>query len=592
MPEIFPSDGFMPHGHCYLWQPALVWLHLASDLLIALAYTTIPFTLVYFIRKRKDVPFRWIFLWFGLFIVSCGGTHVFEAWNLYHAQYWLAGLAKAFTAVASLATAFLLVRVVPEAIALPSPDDLRRANEGLRTSEERYRALVETAREMIVTVDLEGRFTSVNTAFETLTGWPRGEWLGRSLTEIVHPEDIAPCMAALEAAVRGEASPTITHRIRTRGGDWLTFESTVTPQLRDGRVAAVLGVARDVTARVRAEVALSESRRWLSAVFENARDAILVFDNEGRYVEANPAAAELLGYSRDELLSMTTREVTPLAHRGHMPGEWHAFHERGGYSDEYSLQRKDGSVCDTEFRSVANILPGLHFAIGRDVTDRKRMEREREALLRRLVQLQEEERRSISRELHDEVGQLLTGLRLMIERSDTAGAADRREEMIRVVNELIARVRDLSMDLRPPMLDELGVLPTLLWQIERFEKQAGLAVDFRHSNLNRRFPPEVELTAVRVVQEALTNVARHAGVTSVRVEVWANEQTLGVQIEDEGRGFDVEASLRGHSSGLSGIRERCRLLRGSLRIESISGTGTRLLVELPLDRHAGAEAAS
>ena len=91
MPGLFSSDVFMPHGHCYLWKPGLVWLHLTSDLLIALAYTTIPFTLVYFIRRRKDVPFRWIFLWFGLFIVSCGGTHAFEAWNLYHADYWLAG---------------------------------------------------------------------------------------------------------------------------------------------------------------------------------------------------------------------------------------------------------------------------------------------------------------------------------------------------------------------------------------------------------------------------------------------------------------------------------------------------------------------
>ena len=457
MPEFFSSDGFMPHGHCYLWQPGLVWLHLVSDLLIALAYTTIPFTLVFFIRKRKDVPFRWIFLWFGLFIVSCGGTHLFEAWNLYHAHYWLSGLVKAFTAVASLATAFLLVRLVPEAIALPSPEAMHRANEALR-----------------------------------------------------------------------------------------------------------------------------ESDRLLRALFENALDAILVFDDEGRYLDANPAASALLGYAHDELLSLTTLDVTPAEHRARAPESWRAFHERGVFSGEYRLLCKDGSVRDAEFRAVANILPGLHFASARDVTERKWMEEEREALLRRLVHLQEEERRSISRELHDEVGQLLTGLGLMIEHAVTPGVADQREEMKRVVNELIGRVRDLSMDLRPPMLDELGVLPTLLWLIARFEKQVGLAVHFRHANLDRRFGHEVELTAIRVVQEALTNVAKHGGVREVRVEVWATGDTLGARVEDQGRGFDVQSAMRGPSRGLSGIRERCRLLDGSLRIESQPGAGAKLLVELPL----------
>ena len=132
------------------------------------------------------------------------------------------------------------------------------------------------------------------------------------------------------------------------------------------------------------------------------------------------------------------------------------------------------------------------------------------------------------------------------------------------------------------MLDELGVLATLLWQIERFEKQAGLAVRFRHAHLDQRFAPEVELTIVRVVQEALTNVAKHAGVPGVNVEVWANDDTLGASIEDRGCGFSEPAALGLQSSGLSGMRERCRSLRGRLAIESTPGIGTRLLVELPL----------
>jgi signal transduction histidine kinase len=133
------------------------------------------------------------------------------------------------------------------------------------------------------------------------------------------------------------------------------------------------------------------------------------------------------------------------------------------------------------------------------------------------------------------------------------------------------------------MLDDLGLLSALTWQIDRFEAQTGISVRFHHADLNRRFVPEVEISAFRIVQEALTNVARHAGVRQVTVDVWANAVSLGVRIEDAGRGFDVEAALAAWSSGLEGMRERSRLAGGRLVIESDPGQGTRLSVELPLD---------
>jgi PAS domain S-box-containing protein len=210
-----------------------------------------------------------------------------------------------------------------------------------------------------------------------------------------------------------------------------------------------------------------------------------------------------------------------------------------------------------------------------------------EALSRRLVQVQESERAEIARELHDEVGQLLTGLSLLIEDGDGANALPKREEMRRIVSELFGRVRDLSMNLRPPMLDPLGLLPALLWQIERFEAQTGIKVAFRHASLDRRFPSRVEITAFRIIQEALTNVARHAGVTKARLEVWADAASLGARIADEGRGFDVEAAFARHSSGLAGMRERSRLLGGELTIESAPGSGTKLSMDLPLSAVAG-----
>ncbi|MEG4145407.1 ATP-binding protein [Microcoleus sp. Pol12B5] len=124
----FTSGPFIPHGHCYLWHTPLVGLHIASDSIIALAYFSIPITLVYFISKREDLPFDWIFALFGAFIVACGITHIFELWTLWHPNYWLSGTVKAITALISLATAILLVDLMPQALALPSPAQLESAN--------------------------------------------------------------------------------------------------------------------------------------------------------------------------------------------------------------------------------------------------------------------------------------------------------------------------------------------------------------------------------------------------------------------------------------------------------------------------------
>ena len=140
--SLFSSNGFMPHGHCYLWKPGLIWLHVVSDSLIAMAYISIPFTLFYFVRRRRVLPFHGVFLLFGLFIISCGATHLMEIWTLWTPLYWLSGVIKALTALASVPTAILLIRLVPQALALPSPSQLAKANRELLAARNELEARV------------------------------------------------------------------------------------------------------------------------------------------------------------------------------------------------------------------------------------------------------------------------------------------------------------------------------------------------------------------------------------------------------------------------------------------------------------------
>jgi len=222
----FPG-GFMPHGYCYLWTPSLIGLHVVSDSLIALSYLFIAITLLHFSRKRRDIPFSWVFLCFGAFIVACGSTHLMEVWTIWFPSYWFAGALKAATAVFSVATAFLLIRVIPRALALPgirgliennrrlagevetraqAESSLRRVsenleervaertaallatNQSLRESELRYRILVEHAPEAIVLLDLDqNQFIDVNENAERLFGKTREELLQAGPVEVSPP---------------------------------------------------------------------------------------------------------------------------------------------------------------------------------------------------------------------------------------------------------------------------------------------------------------------------------------------------------------------------------------------------------------------
>lgn len=206
-----------------------------------------------------------------------------------------------------------------------------------------------------------------------------------------------------------------------------------------------------------------------------------------------------------------------------------------------------------------------------------------QALSNRLLRVQEDERRSLAQELHDQIGQLLTGLRFQLEAALSAAPSPPLHEALGVTSELLRSVRELTLQLRPRMLDDLGLKPALEWQAQLFQKQTGIGVELELALPEQRFPPELETTVFRMVQEALTNVARHSGATSAVVTVTADDAALQVEISDRGRGFDATAALaRRDSLGLAGLAERVRLAGGAIDLFSQPGQGTRIHAEFAL----------
>jgi PAS domain S-box-containing protein len=344
---------------------------------------------------------------------------------------------------------------------------------------------------------------------------------------------------------------------------------------------------------------LQKQKNLLDELFEQAPQAITLVDRDGMVVRVNREFERLFGYSLGEAVGRRLSElIVPADAQEEFERRTEQVAQGQRVETESVRRRKDGSPLHVLAVSVPVSLPGDQIAVydvHLDITKRKEADAALQTLSRRLLAVQEDERQHLARELHDEIGQLLTGLRLLLKPNGEwpVGPVKTRFDQARsMVDELLGKVRRLSFDLRPADLDQLGLLPALLAFFERFTETTGMLVDFKHKDLDGRFATEVETAAYRIIQEALTNVARHAGVADAVVRVWLDGNVLNLRVEDRGSGFDPEAALKAaRTRGLAGMQERAMLLGGGMTVESAPGRGTTVSVELPL-RNAGDEPAA
>ncbi len=430
---ILTPQGFEPHGYCFLWTRPLLWLYIVSDSLITLAYYSIPIALIYFVRKRRDLAFKRVFLFFAVFIIACGTTHLMALWTLWSPLYWLDAAVKAVTAAASVVTAVALWPLIPKALALPSPAQLEAANlalqeevrerhraqealhaaydemEGrvcertreltsttevlqaeiaehertehaLQESENKYRVLVNEINDGLFVVDARGVVTFANRALAKIHGLDTPEQLvGRSLFEFIAPIALDHVKELFTGAVEtGITAEVVETQIVRSDGERAFIEVKSVPILEDGRVAGFRGILRDVTERKRSELALRETYDLLKAVIDASAAGITILDREGNIKLWSPAAERMFGWRKEEVLERPLPTVPSDRREEHRMLRERVTAGELVVGVEVVRQKKDGSPIDVSLStaSLRDEKGGISGVVGImvDITERKRTE--------------------------------------------------------------------------------------------------------------------------------------------------------------------------------------------------------------------------
>lgn len=380
---------FIPHGHCYLWKPNLVGLHLLSDALIGIAYYSIPVTLLYFVQKRKDIPFKEIFLLFGAFIVSCGTTHFMSIWTLWHPAYWSSGVLKAVTAMISVYTALELVPIVPKALDLPSPAQLesinrqlqqeiaerKQAETCLRESEQRYVALLAAAPVGIFRTDAAGLCTYVNDRYSQITGITPDTAIGQGWQQGIHPDDRGPITTEWQQSFKEDRPFRLEYRFQhpDNGVTWVYGQSAVERDTH-GQVIGYVSTITDISDRKRAELALAASEAQHRAVLSAIPDLMLRVGADGMYrgyitprhkLDIIPQTFDPVGlFIGDVLPANLAQQTLHYVQRALQTEELQVYEQKIKVGDR--LQDEEVRVVKSSDDEVLLMI--------RDITDRKRAE--------------------------------------------------------------------------------------------------------------------------------------------------------------------------------------------------------------------------
>jgi PAS domain S-box-containing protein len=468
----------------------------------------------------------------------------------------------------------------------------------LKESEERFGQVFRLSPDAIAVTSIEeGRVIEANEAFARIAGRAREAVIGRTTAELGFWQDWRERAAMLVLPTAEGGVRRYERTTRTPAGEERDMLVRATRIELQGR-PVLLTMIQDLTEHRRAERLLGESEALVTKMIEASPEAITIASIEdGTFIAVNPAGERLGGYTREEMIgrSALAMEFWPdPEERQRLVADLQR--DEVVHGREIRLRRKDGELRDILASAALIDFGGRKLMLfqGIDITDRKSAEkalREHEELLRELSAhhdaVREEERARIAREVHDEMGQALTALKMdmsLLGLGSGKGAprvAAQVRELKRRVDDIIQLVRDVATALRPAALD-LGILPGVEWLVEEFQKRSGIHCDVKFESGEIDLAEDRSIVLFRILQESLTNISRHANAHNVEISLRRSATLVRLEVRDDGQGFDVEAARKKKTFGLLGIRERAIMLHGELDITSWPGKGTRVSVSIPI----------
>ena len=482
----------------------------------------------------------------------------------------------------------------------------RQAEAALQESEEKYRTIFENTGTVMLIIEEDMTISLVNSEFEKVSGYSKAEIEGKkNWTEFVTKEDLEKMQEYHHLRRIAPDSVPKRYEFRPLDRQGNILNAVIAVEMIPGTKKSIVSFM-DITPRIMAEEALRESEGKYSNLVERANDGILIIqDRMMKYV--NPRLAEMGGYTEEELVGTAFTDYVPDTE---LPKLIDRYVRRMSGEDvepiyETILRCKDGSEIYVEINASTVSYQGriADLVLVRDITERKKAEAELKASREQLRELsthlqsvREEERTRLARDIHDELGQTLTALKIDLSwlskklPTEQELLLEKTRAMSKIVDMTIQKVKSISAELRPGLLDDFGLVAAIEWQLGEFRELTGLRSEVS-SKLKEIDSNRDRSTALfRVFQELLTNIARHADATKVKVSLTEEADNVVLKVSDNCKGITKEQVSDPRAFGLVGIRERIHFWRGKFEINGIPGKGTTAAVSIPLVKKGESDA--